>query len=112
MKLGEIWWANLPNPYGSGPGYRRPVVIIQQNSFNESSINTIIVVVITSNLHLSKAPGNIRINKKQSLLDKDSVINISQVYTIDKTTLTEKVALLSSKTIKELKENLKMIFDL
>jgi mRNA interferase MazF len=75
IKRGEIWWAELPESVGSGPGYRRPVVIIQSNEFNKSKINTIIVAVITSKIRLAAAPGNVLLSVKKSKLPKESVIN-------------------------------------
>ncbi len=100
MKRGEIWWALLDEPAGSGPGYRRPVVVISSNEFNKSNINTILVAIITSNLHLAGAPGNFKISKKESGLSKESVVNISQLLTLDKSFLTEKAGKLSpNKTI-------------
>ncbi len=84
MKRGEIHWANLPNPAGSGPGYRRPVLVIQSNPFNNSRIATAIVAVITSNLALAEAPGNVRLSRKASGLPKASVVNVSQLITLDR----------------------------
>ena len=95
MRRGEIWWASLPEPQGSGPGYRRPVIVIQSDPFNESRINTVIVAVITSNLHLAAAPGNVSLNSDESGLPKDSVVNVSQVLTVDKSFLTEQSGTLS-----------------
>jgi len=73
IKRGSIWWADLDSPRGSGPGYRRPVVVIQSDSFNRSKINTVVVVVITGNLRLAEAPGNVFLKKEDSGLEKDSV---------------------------------------
>lgn len=86
---GEIWWADLADPVGSAPGYRRPVLILQGDAFNRSKIPTVICVVLTSNLRWASAPGNVLIGAKQSGLDRDSVVNVSQVVTIDKRQLTE-----------------------
>ena len=108
MKRGEIWWASLPEPTGSGPGLRRPVVVISSNEFNKSLIKTCVVAVITSNLRLGEAPGNIYLSKKQSGLSKESVINVSQILTIDKSLLTEKVKFLPNKTILDLEIGLKL----
>jgi len=91
IQRGEIYWANLPEPTGSEPGYRRPVLVIQSDDFNRSRIATAIVVVITSNLKLAEAPGNVLLPKKATGLSKDSVANISQVLTVDKRFLTEKI---------------------
>lgn len=95
MRRGEIWWADLAEPRGSEPGYRRPVVIVQDDAFNRSRIGTVIVAVISSNLKLAAAPGNVPLVKSAGGLDKDSVINVSQVITVDKSYLTERVGLLS-----------------
>ena len=84
MQRGEIWWASLPEPVGSEPGYRRPVLIVQSDDFNRSRISTIIAVVITSNTRLAQAPGNVLLTKKLSGLLRDSVANISQIITVDK----------------------------
>jgi mRNA interferase MazF len=109
VKRGEIWWADLPEPTRSEPGFRRPVVIIQADSFNCSKINTVICAVITSNLKLSEAPGNIALSISQSGLSKESVINISQIITIDKSFLSEKISELNSKIIHKIEESLKLI---
>jgi len=97
MNKGDIWWASLDEPRGSEPGYRRPVVIISSNEFNISKIRTVIVAVITSNLRLAEAPNNFRISKKESGLLKESVVNISQLLTLDKSFLTERTGKLPSK---------------
>jgi mRNA interferase MazF len=96
VKRGEIWWASLSEPRGSEPGFRRPVVIISSNNFNESNINTVLAAVIISNLHLRNAPGNILLPKKSTKLTKDSVINVSQIITLDKAFITEKISKLDS----------------
>ena len=84
MKRGDIWWASLEQPRGSEPGYRRPVLIVQANAFNESRISTVLVAVISSNLALAEAPGNVRISKSDSKLSKASVVNVSQLLTLDR----------------------------
>lgn len=112
MTRGEIWWASLPEPAGSGPGFRRPVLIVQSNPFNQSRISTIIVAVITSNLALSDAPGNIRLSKAASGLSKISVINVSQVMTIDRKLLTSRVAALPARTMRSVDESLKLVLGL
>lgn len=109
MKRGEIWWASMGEPRGSEPGYHRPVIIISSNDFNQSLIQTVIVAVVTSNLHLVDAPGNFKITKKHSSLNKDSVVNVSQLITLDKTFLTEKVGKLNSKNINFLNEGIKLV---
>jgi mRNA interferase MazF len=83
VQRGEIWWANLPEPTGSEPGFRRPVLVVQSDEFNQSRIATVIAVVLTSNLKLAQAPGNVLLPSKATHLSKDSVANISQVITVD-----------------------------
>ena len=109
MKRGEIWWASMGEPRGSEPGYNRPVVILSSNEFNQSLIQTVIVVVVTSNLRLVDAPGNFKITKKQSNLNKDSVVNVSQLITLDKTFLTEQVGKLNSTYISYLNEGVRLV---
>ncbi|MFM7219366.1 MAG: type II toxin-antitoxin system PemK/MazF family toxin [Nodosilinea sp.] len=91
MYRGELWWANLPDPIGSEPGYRRPVLVVQDDAFTQSRINTVIVVMISSNIQLAEAPGNVRLPRGISGLSKDSVINVSQILTVDKTFLVERI---------------------
>jgi mRNA interferase MazF len=112
MKRGEIWWASMDAPRGSEPGYRRPVVITSSNAFNDSRIDTIIVCVVTSNLRLAQAPGNFSVDKKNSGLSRDSVVNISQVITLDKSFLTEEIGRLTDKQLARLDEGLKLVFSL
>lgn len=109
MKRGEIWWASLPNPTGSGPGLRRPVLVIQSNPFNESLIATVIVAVVTSNLALSDAPGNVRLNKTESGLPKPSVVNVSQVLTVDSSLLKERVKALPGTVVQRVNEGLRLV---
>jgi mRNA interferase MazF len=109
MNRGEIWWASLAPPKGSGPGYRRPVLIVQTDSFNKSSISTVLVVVIASNLALAQAPGNIRISKSDGGLSKASVVNVSQVLTIDRQILTERIGALPGRIMARVNEGLKMV---
>lgn len=112
MWRGEIWWADLPQPSGSGPGKRRPVLIIQADAFNQSRIQTRTVAVVTSNLRLADAPGNVRISSKQSQLSRDSVVNVSQIITIDKVFLTKKVSKLSASKMKQVEDGLKLLLDI
>ncbi len=112
-KKGDVWWADLDEPRGSEPGYRRPVVIIQSDDFNKSNISTILAAVISSNLTLAKAPGNIKLGINKSIgLKKESVINISQVITLDKSYLIEKAGKLNTTKNQELAEGLKLILDI
>ena len=112
MIRGEIWWADLGIPFGSEPGFKRPVIIIQDDAFNRSKIQTIIVASITTNLDLADAPGNVYLEKEDSGLPKDGVINISQISTIDKRRLTEKVCVLSLSTMTEITYGIKLILNL
>jgi len=112
IKRGEIWWAELPTSIGSEPGYRRPLVILQSNAFNKSKIRTVIAVVITSNLNLADAPGNILLTVKKSELPKKSVINVSQLITVDKDFLTEKVSQLPVNIIGEIDDGLRLVLKL
>ncbi len=112
MRRGEIWWASMPEPHASEPGYRRPVVIVSANSFNESNIQTVIVAIITSNLHLAHAPGNFKLAKSKSGINRDSVVNVSQIVTLDKTFLTEKVGRLSAKQLSLLDIGLQLVLSI
>lgn len=96
ISQGEIWWADLPDPAGSGPGFRRPVIVVQGDSFNRSKISTVLCVPLTSNLKWADAPGNVLFEARLTGLAKDSVANVSQVVALDKSFLTKRVAKLSS----------------
>lgn len=94
---GEIWWAELPEPAGSAPGFRRPVVVVQGNALNRSRIGTVVCVPLTSNLTWADAPGNTLLSAKMAGLPKDSVANASQIVTIDRSLLTKRVRRLGPK---------------
>lgn len=98
----------MPEPVGSGPGMKRPVLVIQANPFNESRIATVIVAIITSNLALAEAPGNVRLAKTDSGLPKPSVVNVSQVLTIDRTLLTERLRVLPSQVMERVNLGLRL----
>lgn len=91
---GEIWWVDLAEPVGSAPGFRRPVVVVQSDSFNRSRISTVVCVPLTSNLRWAKAPGNVALDSAATGLSKDSVANVSQIITLDRASLTERVGVL------------------
>lgn len=95
ISQGEVWWADLPPPAGSGPGFRRPVVVVQGDALNRSRIATVVCVPLTSNLRWADAPGNVRLTTRMTRLPKDSVANVSQIVTLDKGVLTERVGKLS-----------------
>ena len=112
MTRGEIWWADLGIPFGSEPGFRRPVIIIQDDAFNKSKIHTTVVASITTNLDLSSAPGIVYLEKDESQLPGDGVVNISQLATIDKVRLTDKVSVLPQRTMAEIDYGLKLVLSL
>jgi mRNA interferase MazF len=109
MYRGEVWWANLPDPTGSEPGYRRPVLVIQDDTFTQSRIRTVIVVVITANIRLAEAPGNVLLPHAVSGLLRDSVANVSQILTVDKTFLVERIGTLPDYLQEEIDEGLRTI---
>ncbi|MEQ1604917.1 MAG: type II toxin-antitoxin system PemK/MazF family toxin [Pyrinomonadaceae bacterium] len=112
INRGEIWWADLPEPVGSGPGYRRPVLVVQDNDFTNSSIKTVIVAGITSNIGIAKAKGNVLLSPQQSGLSKDSVINVSQLLTLDRSLLIEHVSDLSESKIDQVNKGLRLVLSL
>ncbi len=112
MRRGEIWWASMRSPKGSGPAYRRPVLVVQSDDFNESRIQTVVVAIITSNISLAAAPGNVLCKKRQTRLSRDSVVNVSQLYTIDKQFLTERVGTLSPILMREVEDGLRLVLKL
>ena len=109
MKRGEIWWASLPEPRASEPGYRRPVLVVQADEFNRSNINTILGLAITSNLFVATAPGNVRLSSRVSGLRKPSVVNVSQMVTIDKRFLVEKVKALDKESMRRVDDGLRLV---
>ena len=112
IKRGEIWWVELEEPRGSAPGYRRPVLVVQSDAFNRSRIGTIAAVTITSNVRLADAPGNVLLPRRASGLTKDSVVNVSQLVTLDRTELAERVRLLSTDLIRQVDRGLRLSLDL
>jgi mRNA interferase MazF len=109
MRRGEIWWADLSNPTGSGSGHKRPVLVVQANAFNASRIGTVIAATITSNLALADAPGNVRIAKSDSGLPQPSVVNVSQLITLDRSTLSRKVKALPGIAMNKVDDGLKLV---
>lgn len=112
MERGEIWWAELPAPKASEPGYRHPVLVVQSDSFNRSRIRSVVVAVITTNLELAEAAGNIRLDKRVSKLPRASVVNVSQLLTIDRDQLTERVSRLSPATVEAIDAGLRIVLGL
>lgn len=112
MRRGEIWWASLPEPQGSGPGFRRPVLVLQDNPFNESRISTIVVAAVTSNVRLAGAPGNLLLSQDELGLPRESVINVSQILTVDKSFLVEQVSVLRADLMTRVDAGLKLVLGL
>jgi mRNA interferase MazF len=110
VQRGEIWWSSPATPGGSSPGFRRPILVIQSNEFNRSRISTVVAAVITSNLALANAPGNVRIPAKASGLKKVSVVNVSQIITVDKSFLAARVSTLRADYMREVDDGLRLIF--
>ena len=112
IQRGEIYWTDLGPSRGSAPAKRRPMLVVQADAFNASRINTVIAAVITSTDHLVAAPGNIRLPKKVSRLPKDSVVNVSQVVTLDRAALTERISSLPAETMAEVDAGLRLALSL
>ncbi len=108
---GDVFWIELGNPSGSAPGYRHPHVIVQSNIFNYSRINTTVVCALTSNLKRAEAPGNILLSKGEANLPKRSVVNISQIVTVDKSALVEKIGTLSRQRMQDILEGVHLLID-
>ena len=109
MIRGEIWWADFGIPFGSETGFRRPIIIVQDDNFNQSNINTIIVIPLTTNLLLEDAPGNVFIDKEDSTLSKDSVAVVSQLYAIDQSRILEKVSKISTSLMNKIEQGLLLV---
>ena len=112
IQRGEIWWASLPEPVRSEPGYRRPVLVLQSDDFNRSRIATVVAVVITSNARLSQAPGNVFLPRNLSGLPKDSVANVSQIVTIDRGFLIERAGVLPRHIIDQIERGVRLVLSL
>ena len=96
ISQGDVWWADLGEPVGSEPGFRRPVIVVQGDSFNRSALRTVVAVPLTSNLRWAAAPGNVRLTARATGLPRDSVANVSQLVAVDRSILIERVGRLSS----------------
>jgi mRNA interferase MazF len=112
VRRGEVWWAELPEPVASEPGYRRPVLIIQSDDFNRSRIHTVIAAVLTTNLRLAVAPGNVPLTTDDTELPRDSVVNVSQIITVDKTFLTERISRVSDRVMLMVEDGIRMVLAL
>lgn len=109
IKQGEIYWINLSEPKGSEPGYRHPHIVIQNNLFNASRINTVVVCSLTLNLNRANAPGNVLLNKGEANLPRKSIVNISQIFTVNKADLFEKIGQVSQNRMMEVLDGLKLL---
>jgi mRNA interferase MazF len=108
---GDIYWVDLGEPSGSEPGYRHPHVVIQNNVFNRSRINTVVVCALTSNLKRAEAPGNVPLEKGEANLPRQSVVNVSQIYTVDKGDLVEKIGRLSRRRIRQILDGVMLVIE-
>jgi mRNA interferase MazF len=107
VRRGEVWWAELPESAASEQGYRRPVLIIQSDDFNRSRIRTVIAVVLTTSLRLAEAPGNVLLSAEDATLPRDSVANVSQIITVDRTSLTERVSKVSDRIMMSVEDGVR-----
>jgi len=112
VKRGEIWWAELREPRGSEPGFRRPVLVVQADSFNTSRIRTVVVAALTSNMRLADAPGNVRLTRRQSKLPRESVVNVSQLLTLDRDHLVERAGKLPAASLASVESGLRLVLSL
>jgi mRNA interferase MazF len=112
VRRGDIWWADLPEPRGSEPGFRRPVLVVQANPFNESRIRTVLVAAITGNLALANAPGNVLLPRRASGLRDESVINVSQLVAVDRSYLVDRVGKVSHRIQALVEDGLRLVLEL
>jgi mRNA interferase MazF len=108
---GDLFWLDMGAPRGSGPGYRRPHVVVQNDVFNASRIQTTVLCAVTSNLSRSKAPGNLLLRKGEANLPRPSVVNVSQIVTVDKSVLKEKIGTLSRQRVLEIVAGLRLVLE-
>jgi len=112
VERGQIWWADLGEPTGSAPGFRRPILVVQSDAFNRSRIRTVVAVVLTSNLRLIEAPGNVLVPAKTAGLPKDSVANVSQLITVDRDFLAEPAGRIRGQLLKDVENGLRLVLAL
>lgn len=112
VSRGEIWWVDFGEPDGSAPGYRRPAVVVSSDRFNLSRLATVIVAAVTSNLRLAQAPGNVALTSDSSGLSKESVVNVSQLLTIDRSLLDERAGVLSASHMRAVDNGLRLVLNL
>ena len=111
IQQGEVYWIDLGDQAGSGPGYKHPHVVIQNNIFNQSRINTVVVCALTSNLKRATAPGNVLLDEGEGNLPKQSVVNVSQIFTVDKHDLEEKIGMLSRQRVMEILSGIQLVLE-
>ncbi|UJS24827.1 type II toxin-antitoxin system PemK/MazF family toxin [Thiothrix winogradskyi] len=111
IKQGEIYWVDLGEPTGSAPGYRHPHLVLQNDVFNASLISTVVVCSLTSNLKRAQSPGNVLLNKGEANLSKASVVNVSQIYTVNKDELTEKIGNVSAERMQEIIAGVQLLIE-
>lgn len=111
INQGDIFWIDLGAPSGAEPGYMHPHVVVQNNLFNQSQINTVVVCALTSNLKRTQAPGNVLLTPGEANLPKQSVVNVSQIYTVDKQDLVEKIGTLSSQRVREILDGIHLLLE-
>jgi len=109
INQGDIYWVELEEPPGSEPGYRHPHIVIQNNLFNRSRINTVLVCALTSNLKRAQAPGNVLLEKREANIPKQSVVNVSQIFTVDQMQLDEYVGTVSKRRVGEIIEGVRLL---
>lgn len=112
IRRGDLWWAELPEPVASEPGYRRPVLVVSSDHFNRSRIRTVLAAALTTNLRLAEVPGNVLVAAEETGLPRDSVVNVSQVITINKSFLTERAGRVGARTLLAIEDGLRMILAL
>jgi mRNA interferase MazF len=108
---GDVFWVDLEEPKGSEPGYRHPHVVVQNNVFNRSQIRAVLVCPLTSNLKRAAAPGNVLLDAHEANLPKPSVVNVSQVYTVDKTQLSEYIGTLSPRRVRQILDGIRLVVE-
>lgn len=111
VNQGDIYWVDLDEPSRSGPGYKHPHVVIQNNLFNRSQIRTVVVLALTSNVKRADAPGNVLLEKGEANLPKQSVVNVSQIFTVDRSQLDEYIGTLSSKRVREILSGIQLVIE-
>ena len=109
ISQGAVWWADLPEPTGSAPGYRRPVLVVQGESFNRSRLATVVCVALTSNLKWAEAPGNVLLAAEDTGLPRDSVANVSQIVTLDRQVLSEWVGRLAAERVELVLDGVELV---